>query len=50
MMNTMMLNAANTLNLGALLAEDVCAPELRNPNTGAIRARGWLARLFGKSR
>lgn len=49
-MNTMMLNTANTLNLSALLAEDVYAPELRNPKNSGMRARGWFARLFKKDR
>ncbi len=47
-MNTMMMN--NTLNLSTLLAEDVYAPELRNPNNGAMQSRGFFARLFGKNR
>ena len=31
------------------LAEDVHAPELRNPRHSALRARGWLARLLGRA-
>lgn len=29
-----------------ILCEDVCAPELRNPNNSAIRSTGWLRRFF----
>ena len=36
-MNTMMLNAESSLNLSALLAEDVAAPELRS----ALSRCGW---------
>lgn len=35
-----------TSYMSTMLAEDVCAPELRNPNNSAIRALGWLKRLF----
>ncbi len=49
-MNTMMLNAESSLNLSTLLAEDVAAPELRNPRNSAMRARGWFARLFNRNR
>ena len=44
----MMMNTPYNQNLSTLLAEDVCAPELRNPKNGAIRAysRGWFANLF----
>ena len=45
----MMMNTANSQNLSALLAEDVHAPELRNPRNGALRARGWFAQLFKKA-
>ncbi len=35
-------------NLAILLSEDSGAPELRNPLTSGIRARGWLSRLLKK--
>lgn len=45
------LNMYNTTSyMSTMLAEDVCAPELRNPNHSAIRARGWLARLFRRTK
>ena len=31
-----------------LLAEDVSAPELRNPRLGGLRAPRWLSRLAGR--
>lgn len=34
--------------ISTLLAEDVNAPELRNPRSGALRSRGLLARLLGR--
>ena len=37
-----------TSYMSTMLAEDAGAPELRNPNNSAIRARSWLARLFRK--
>lgn len=40
-------NNAN-VNLSALLAEDVGAPELRSPKISGIRPLGWLARLLGR--
>ena len=30
----------------SMLCEDVCAPELRNPNNSALRATGWFKRIF----
>ena len=33
-------------HFSVMLCEDVCAPELRNPNNSAIRSAGWLKRLF----
>ena len=36
----------NTINIASMLAEDAGAPELRNPRNSAIRARGFIARLF----
>ena len=30
----------------SMLCEDVCAPELRNPNNSAIRSAGWFKRIF----
>ena len=47
-MNTMM-NC--NMKLSAQMAEDVNAPELRNPIHSAMRPRkGWLARLLGLDR
>ena len=36
--------------MSTLMAEDVGAPELRNPNHSAIRSRSLFSRLFGKIR
>ncbi|MBR5109796.1 MAG: hypothetical protein IK099_06340 [Clostridia bacterium] len=36
-------------NLSSVLAEDVNAPELRNPITGGMRKDGWLQRLLQKA-
>ncbi len=49
-MNTAMMNTAYTNSLSSLLAEDVHAPELRNPRYSGMRAKGWMARLLRKSR
>ena len=38
----------NNANMASILAEDVNAPELRNPRYSAIRFSGWLKRLFGR--
>ena len=35
-----------TSHFSNMLCEDVCAPELRNPNISAIRSTGWLKRIF----
>ena len=43
MMNPMM--NANYANMAAMLAEDVCAPELRSPRNGGMRKTGKC--LFG---
>ena len=40
---------ARTINMSAQLAEDVFAPELRNPRISAIRHEGRLARVLKKS-
>ena len=48
-MNTMMMNC--NMKMSAQLAEDVNAPELRNPIQSAMRPKaGWLARLLGLGR
>ena len=44
-----MINTVYNQNLSALLAEDVFAPELRNPYNSAIRGGSWFARLFKKA-
>ena len=43
MMNLM--NTADYANMAVMLAEDVCAPELRSPENGGMRKTG--KRLFG---
>ena len=35
-------------NMSYLLAEDVNAPELRNPMNSGMRREGWLRRLLKK--
>lgn len=35
-----------TNHFSCMLCEDVCAPELRNPNNCAIRSTSWLKRIF----
>ena len=54
-----MMHLMNTNNMAAILAEDVYAPELRNPLNSGMRgngkqdekkAGGWLSRLFGQNR
>jgi len=56
---TKMMNWMNMNNMANVLAEDVYAPELRNPlNSGmtgnrkqdAKKTGGWLSRLFGQKR
>ena len=46
MMNLM--NTPYSSNMSAILAEDVCAPELRNPKHSGISSirKGFLDRLF----
>ena len=48
MMNWMNHHNAQTMNMAARMAEDVGAPELRNPLASGMRAKGILSRLFGK--
>lgn len=38
----------NTMMMSRIMAEDCGAPELRNPENGAMRHTGWLSRLFAK--
>ena len=44
------INNINTpmMNMAAWMAEDTGAPELRNPLTSGMRAKGSLCRLFRK--
>lgn len=45
-MNSMFYFADNRMSIQ--MAEDVFAPELRNPQVSGLRkGRGWLARLLG---
>ena len=48
MMNWMNNNNIPVMNIAARMAEDVGAPELRNPLAGGMRAKGFCSRLFGK--
>ena len=49
MMNWMILNNnVQVMNISAQMAEDAGAPELRNPLTSGMRAKGSLSRLFRK--
>ena len=48
MMNWMNNNNVLVMNMAARMAEDVGAPELRNPLAGGMRAKGFFSRLFGK--
>ena len=48
MMNWMNNNNVPVMNMAARMAEDVGAPELRNPLAGGMRAKGLFSRLFGK--
>ena len=48
MMNLMNNNNIPVMNIAARMAEDVGAPELRNPLAGGMRAKGFFSRLFGK--
>ena len=47
-MNCMNNHNTQEMNMSARMAEDAGAPELRNPLTGGMRAKGFLSRLFGK--
>ena len=38
----------NHVNMASVLAEDVHAPELRNPKNSGMRFGGWLGRLIGR--
>ncbi len=48
MMNWMNNNNVPVMNMAARMAEDVGAPELRNPLAGGMRAKGFFSQLFGK--
>ena len=39
------ISVALNTNIASQLAEDVGAPELRNPLCGGMRGHGWLRRL-----
>lgn len=39
-----------TMNMSAVLAEDVGAPELRNPRAGGMRKTGVVKRLLSWSK
>ena len=39
----------NQINMASVLAEDVHAPELRNPKNSGMRFGGWLNRLIGRN-
>ena len=41
-------NNVQVMNAAAWMAEDVGAPELRNPLTSGMRAKGIFSRLFRK--
>jgi hypothetical protein len=47
-MNWMNNHNTQEMNMAARMAEDAGAPELRNPLTSGMRAKGFLSRLFGK--
>ena len=47
MMN-LMYNNDRMMNIAARMAEDVGAPELRNPLNSGMRFKGILALLFGR--
>ena len=42
------MNMSQTMNMAAWMAEDAGTPELRNPLTSGMRAKGFFSRLFGK--
>ena len=44
-----MNNWNNQMNMTCVLAEDVNAPELRNPKNSGMRFGGWLRRLTGRN-
>ena len=48
MMNWMNNNNVPVMNMAARMAEDSGTPELRNPLTSGMRAKGIFSRLFGK--
>ena len=43
-----MNNWMNQINMASVLAEDVNAPELRNPRNSGMRFGGWLKKLTGR--
>ena len=48
MMNWMNHYSVQVMDMAARMAEDVGAPELRNPLTSGMRAKGFFSRLFGQ--
>ena len=44
----MMTTNSPFMNIATMMAEDTGAPELRNPLTSGMRAKGLLNRLFGR--
>ena len=44
-----MTNWMNQNSMASVLAEDVNAPELRNPRNSGMRFGGWLGRLIGRN-
>lgn len=43
-----MYNWMNQVDMASILAEDVNAPELRNPKNSGMRFGSWLKRLIGR--
>ena len=43
----MMMNLMSN-NMAAMMAEDACAPELRNPLNSCMQTKGFFSRLFGR--
>ena len=43
-----MNNWMNQISMASMLAEDVNAPELRNPKNSGMRVKSWLKKLTGK--
>ena len=39
----------NQINMASVLAEDVHAPELRNPKNSGMRVKSWLRRLTDRN-